>query len=193
MAQRAKREIEELVEALERHVRLLKEYAHKAFRDGNTDYGGEIAGKLRLLVTSIGKSNRPLLIDLMEKTGIKPLIKLGGPPIQRPPGEPRAGDMITLSGYLELTAIGIELPSGDFVTLNKIKFIRAWAEQTGSSHEDWSLDPELTAILRSGIHIGGVDAAFAELKVTTETVLWVATQFLAQFKASQGGPTTNRK
>jgi hypothetical protein len=184
MAQKNKREIQELVDALERHVRLLREYAQKAFVDGNTDYGGEIAGKLRLLVKNIGRSNRPLLIDLMEETGIKPMIKLGGPPIQRPPGEPRAGDIITLSRYLELTAIGIELPSGDFVTLDKIKFLSAWAEQTGSSHEDWSLDPALDAFLRSGIHIGGVDVAFAELKVTTEAVLSVATRFLAQYKAA---------
>jgi hypothetical protein len=139
MAPKPKREIPELVRTLERHVRLLQEYAQIAFGEGNTDYGGEIAGKLRLLVTTNKhKTNRPLLITLMEETGIKPICKLGGPPIERPPGEPKAGDVLSLSRYLELEAIGITIPGGKYVPLKKWEFIRAWAEHMGSAHEDWT-------------------------------------------------------
>ncbi len=124
MAQTPSRDLEELVQALERHLRLLQEYAQKAFQEGNFDYGGEIAGKLRLLVTKFG-SNRPLLLDLMAKTDISPLITLGGPPIKPMPGQPGPGDTISLSQYLQLGAIGIRVPNGDFVMLNKTQFIRA--------------------------------------------------------------------
>jgi hypothetical protein len=66
--------------------------------------------------------------------------------------------------------------------LNKTQFIRAWAEQTGSAHEDWNLDPALKTILGSGIHIGGLHGALAELRGTTQTVLHVADQFLVRFR-----------
>ena len=174
------RDLFSMVQALERHLNLLREYAKRAFVDGNFDYGGEVAGKLRLLVTEFG-SNRPLLLDLMAETGIEPLLSLGGPPIEQPLGEPRAGDKICLSEYLRFGAIGIRIPSGEFVMLNKTKFIRAWAEQSGSSHEDWSLDPSLETILSSPVYIGGLHGAFAELRVTTETVLHTGERFLADF------------
>jgi hypothetical protein len=184
MAENSTRDLFAMVQALERHLNLLREYAKKAFVDGNFDYGGEVAGKLRLLVTKFG-SNRPLLLDLMAETDIEPLLTLGGPPIERPPGEPRAGDNISLSQYLQLGAIGIRIPNGEFVMLNKTNFIRAWAEQTGSSHEDWSLDPSLETILSSPVYIGGLHGAFAELRVTTETVLHISERFLAGFYSRQ--------
>jgi len=184
MAEKQPRDLEDLVQALERHLRLLHEYARKAFQERDFDYGGEVAGKLRLLVTNFG-SNRPLLLHLMAKTGINPLITLGGPPIEPPPGEPRAGDKISLSQYLQLGAIGVWVPSGEFVMLNKTQFIRAWAEQTGSSHEDWSLEPALEAILqKTPIYVGGLQAAFAELGITTKAVLHVAHRFFTELRRS---------
>ena len=153
MASVPPRSTDELVDALERHIRILRDYAAKAFRDGNFDYGGEVAGKLRLLVTKCG-SNRPLLLDLMAETGIAPTITLGGPLVQPPVGEPGSGDTISLERYLALGATGIRIPSGDFVMLNKTQFIRAWAEQSGSSHEDWSLEPTLAAVLSTQIYMG---------------------------------------
>jgi hypothetical protein len=172
-----------MVGSLERHLRLLRDYASKAFGDGNFDYGGEVAGKLRLL-TSRFRSNRPLLLDLMTETQIQPLVRLGGPPINiKPlPGEPAPGDEITLERYLQLGAIGVRVPSGEFVMLDKTQFIRAWAEQTGSAHEDWALDPALKAILGSGIYIAGMHGALAELRATTQTVLRVADEFLVKFR-----------
>ncbi len=170
-----------MVDALERHVRVLRDYAARAFGEGNLDYGGEVAGKLRLLVSRF-RSNCPLLLDLMAHTGIAPMITLGGPPVERPPGEPRAGETISLERYLDLNAIGIRIPSGEFVMLNKTQLVRAWAEQTGSSHEDWSLDPALATILGAGVLIGGLHGALAELATTTDAVTSVAERFLSQYR-----------
>jgi hypothetical protein len=183
---RRDRETEEMVSALRRHVGLLEDYTRKVYSEANADYAGELAGKLRLLATKFG-SNKPLLIELMKRTEIEPLVTLGGPPLLREPGRPGPGDKITLTEYLELEAVGIRVESGEFVMLNKNQFIRAWAEQTGSSHEDWKMDHALSAILSSPIFIGGVQGALAELKVTTETVLHVAHRFLAELK----GKVTN--
>ncbi|MEO7559134.1 MAG: hypothetical protein ABIT23_02620 [Nitrosospira sp.] len=178
-ATRRNREIDEMVIALKRHLRVLEEYGRKVYSDGNADYAGEIAGKLRLLVTKFG-SNRPLLIELMKKTGIEPLVTLGGPPIIQAPGKPTAGDKINLSEYMNLDAVGIRIESGEFVMLNKNQFVRAWAEQTGASHEDWRMDHALSAILSSPIYIGGVHGALRELKDTTETVLHIAHRFIGE-------------
>ena len=186
MTEKRPRDLEDLVQALGRHLRLLHEHARKAFQEGDFDYGGEVAGKLRLLVTK-SRSNRPLLLDLMAKTGIDPLITLAGPPIKPPPGEPRPGDKISLSQYLQLGAIGVSVPSGEFVMLNKTQFICAWAQQTGSSHEDWSLEPALEVILhKTPVYVGGLQAAFAELGITTKVVLQVADRFVTQYRTSSG-------
>lgn len=116
----------------------------------------------------------------MAKTCIAPTITLGGPPIRRPAGEPGPGDTISLERYLQL--VGIRIPSGEFVILNKTQLIRAWAEQSGSSHEDWSLDPALAVILETRIYIGGLHHAFAELATTTRVVLYVADEFLREYR-----------
>lgn len=175
-----------MVEALERHLGLLKEYSVKAFEEGKVNYGGEIAGKLRLLVTeSPSKRNRhrPLLLGLMAVTGIEPLITLDGPPVQPLPGEPGPGDKITLRQYVQLRAVGIRVTPELFVVLNKDKLIRLWAQQTGSAHEDWELEPELDAILKAEIFIGGLHAALAELRGITKTVLHIADRFLSEYRA----------
>ena len=67
--------------------------------------------------------------------------------------------------------------------LNKIQFIRAWAEQTGSSHEDWAMDETLSTILSSQIYLGGLHGAIAELKTTVYTVLHVAYKFIERYKS----------
>ena len=172
-----------MVAALKRHLRLLRSFAQMAFNEGDSDYGGEVAGKLRLLVTRF-RSNRPLLLDLMRETEIEPTVTLGGPPINRQPGEPGPGDEVTLEEYLQMVAIGIRIPSGNFVTLSKSQFIRAWAEQTGSSHEDWTMEPALAEILSLRLHLGGLPVELQELRVTTNTVLQVADRFLHEFEAN---------
>ena len=171
------RPIDEMVVALRKHLSLLDDYTQKVYIKGNDDYAGEIAAKLRLLVTKF-RSNEPLLLRLMEETGIEPTITLSGPPIKRGPGIPTAGDKISLKQYMELGAIGIRIPSGEFIMLNKTQFIRAWAEQTGANHEDWSMDESLSTILNSNVFIGGVHGALVELKTTVDAVFSVANRFL---------------
>jgi transposase-like protein len=55
------------LDALESHVRLLHSYAQRAFDEGDSDYFGEVAAKLRLLVGEHG--NPPLLLNLMHEIG----------------------------------------------------------------------------------------------------------------------------
>jgi len=178
---RVNRTNKEMAEALLKHMALLREYAEKCFIHGEANYAGEVAGKLRLLVTRFG-SNRPLLLDLMNKFDSNIKVTLGGPPIKRPPGVPRAGDEITLEEYLQLDALGVRIPSGDFVMLTKVELIRAWAQQTGASHEDWTMEPELKSALDFPLQIMGLQATAAELRVTTETVIHVGDQFIDELQ-----------
>ena len=169
------RSLAEMGARLRGHVRLLEQHAQKAFREGDSDYLGEIAAKLRVLVIR-SRSNKPLLIRLMEEIGEVKLPPWDGPPLQY---GPQAGDELSLDEYLQLTAIGVRVPSGEFVMLKKNDFIKAWAEKTGGSHEDWVISEELRIALSAGVYIGGLQAAAAELHVTTNTVLNVAKRFLA--------------
>jgi len=168
--------------ALRKQVRLLTDYARKVFVEGNTDYVGEIASKLRLLVTKF-RSNEPLLLRLMDETGIHPELTLNGPPIQLTPAGHRADDEISLEEYLELNAIGIRIPSGRFVMLNKVNFIRALAEQAGGSHEDWDLDEALATLLATPVYIMGLHGSLAELQTSVDAVLSVAKRLLTQLDA----------
>lgn len=72
-----------MFEALKRHVRLLEDYYTKAFVEGNQDYLGEVAAKLRLLVTGQGKTGRPLLIGLIKELGLDIRLTLDHPPFRR--------------------------------------------------------------------------------------------------------------
>ena len=171
------REIPDIVEALQRHVRLLKDYAVKAFRDVKPDYFGEVAAKLRLLCYE-GGMNKPLLLHLMDTFESDIRLTLGGPPTQTELGHPGPGDQITLREYLTLEAAGVQTPSKGFVMLTKKELISNWANQHGAAHEDWELEETLFSLLRAGIYVGSLPMIAKELEVTTEAVLSVANQFL---------------
>lgn len=175
--QRVRREIPDLVEALRRHVRLLKDFASKAFQESDLSYLGEVAAKLRLLVYEQGR-NKPLLLALMDEFGLDIRIKLGGPPVRPPPGQPGPGDEVSLREYLGLTAYGIRTPSRGYVELTKKQLIGIWAAQHGAAHEDWELQEEFALARDSVIYIGGIPELAAELRVTTQTVLHFAETFL---------------
>ncbi len=178
---REARKLKEMAGALVKHVELLREYAVKCFAEAKSEYGGEVAGKLRLLVARF-RSNRPLLLDLMNEVDSGIRITLDGPPIRRPPGEPGPGDRITLEEYLDLGAVGTRIPNGGFVMLTRIQLIRAWAEQTGASHEDWTIDPALRQALDAPVYIMGVQGTIQELRITTNTVLHVSDRFIDELK-----------
>lgn len=174
---RIPRDIPDLVETLQRHVKLLKEFAIRAFEDGDYDYLGEIAAKLRLLVYEQGR-NKPLLLALMDEFGLDVLIEMGGPPIERPVGWPAPGDQISLRQYLNLFAYGIRAPSGAWVELIKKEIIGIWAQQHGAAHEDWELDQAFKLARDSGLFLGGRPALAAELRTTTEAVISAADRFI---------------
>ncbi|MGD0167764.1 MAG: hypothetical protein ABSC51_10850 [Gaiellaceae bacterium] len=174
---RIERTLADRLDALETHVRLLRSYARLAFQEGDSDYFGEVAAKLRLLVGEHG--NKPLLLDLIDEMGQVVDVTLGGPPIQPPPGRPGPGDQITLREYLHLEAIFLRVPSRGMVSITKAQLIEAWAQQVGGAHEDRAIDEELAYALFGGIYIGGLPASAAELNVATNTVLHVADRFLA--------------
>lgn len=172
------REIPDLLESLRRHVKLLREFSVRAFQAGDYDYLGEVAGKLRLLVYE-GGNNTPLLLALMDEFELDLPVTLGGPPIKPLPGQPGPGDQVSHRNYLALPAFGIRTPSKGFVQLTKKELIRTWAVKQGAAHEDWDLPEEFAAARDSGLFIGGLPALAAELRVTTETVLYVADKFLS--------------
>jgi hypothetical protein len=165
------RSLAEMVARLRAHVRLLEQYAQKAFREGDADYLGEIADKLRVLVIR-SPSNKPWLIRLMEEVGDVEL-----PPA--PQEGPQAGDELTLEEYLQLDAVGVRVPSGSFEMLTNSELIRAWAQQAGASHEGWEMSDTLRAVLSGGVAIGGLPAEAAALKSITNAVLNRAKRFLA--------------
>jgi len=161
-------------------VRLLHAHAQRAFDEGDADYFGEVAGKLRLLVGEHG--NKPLLLDLIDEMAAPVTITLGGPPIQPLPGRPGPGDQLTLREYLGLEAMILRVPSRGLVSFTKAQLIGAWSQEVGAVHEDRAVDEELAHALFGGIRLGGLPAAAAELAVTTRTVLHAADQFLAWAK-----------
>jgi hypothetical protein len=111
----------------------------------------------------------------MRDTGIEVQVTLGGPDLE--------GQVAKLEDYMQMMAVGMRVPSGEFVTLTKEDLVRGWAEQTGSSHEDWTMDEALSSVLGSNLRIGGIPGALAELRTTFHTVLMTAKRFLTEYDA----------
>lgn len=171
--------------ALRTHVALLREYAQRAFVANENAFLGEIAGKLRVLVCET-KKNPALLLRLMDDLKIDERIVLGGPPLRRMDHRPVAGDTVTLRQFMDLDAFGTRQEEGNFVMLTKKQFILCWAQQCGAAHEALEVDEPLARALDSGIWIGGVPAATAELRATTEAVLHVVRRVLDRIETANG-------
>ncbi len=149
---------------------MLEDYHHKACLENQTKYLGEIAGKLRLLVYQ-SRMNRPLLLDLMAETGIEVSFT-----IDSPHGQYNSD----LHSYLSELACAIRLPSGNLAELSKYDLIALWSQQSGSAHEDWTLDERLSTIFAQGLFVNGHPVQGAALCGICRTVLHVARQFLSQ-------------
>jgi hypothetical protein len=169
------RPLADLIAALRRHVKLLRIYAHHAFQEHDELFLGEVAGKLRMLVAEHGRSQRPLLLDLMEKLGVDVRFKLSLPPVQ----DPDYDKEITLRHYMGRTALGIATGSG-FRMLSHSEFVRDWANQYGTAHEAWSVTEHFLNAHHAGVYIGGEAANVATLRLITNTVLHVADRFLTE-------------
>jgi hypothetical protein len=163
------------VAALRQHVELLRIYAHHAFQQRNELFLGEVAGKLRMLVAEHGRSQRPLLLDLMDALGADVRFKLNLPPVQ----DPDYDKEITLRRYMERTALGIATGSG-FRMLSHSQFVREWANQYGTAHEAWRVTEHFLNARHAGAYIGGEAANVETLRRITYTVLRIADRFLAE-------------
>jgi hypothetical protein len=166
--QRIPREVADLIQALHRHVRLLRKYAKQAFEEGDIDYLGEVAGKLRILVLDRGR-NRPLLLNLMDEFGVSIDVALN---------DLTTGlRMLPLEDYLDSTAFG-GLTSEGYARMSHADVIAAWSQQTGAGHEDWAFEEPFARFAFSGISIGGQSAPVTVLHNITKAVLSAADDFL---------------
>jgi hypothetical protein len=156
------RELKEMSGQLERQLALLEEYSRKAFDDKRREALPEVAGKLRILLVR-SRSNIPLLFEVARQIGETPRVVLDCPPLKTPSGEPGPGDEITLDAFFDLSAVVIRTSAG-LVSMTKRELIRAWAEQLGGVHEDWSVDEALVNALRSPVLLGGMEPSVIELR-----------------------------
>ena len=160
---RVRRENKELVIKLLHHLTLLLDYSHKAFYDYEHEtYIGEVAGKLRVLVINTGQ-NKALLLKLMDEFEYE--FKFFTPP--RP-------NKMTLDEYIQGFA-GFSRDKYEFTNEKLIKYI---AQQTGASHEDWTISNELHHLLKEEMQLMGGPTVMFMLRPIANTVLMVATSFL---------------
>lgn len=177
MAPRVNREHPELIARLREHCAILEDFHQKACREGQVQYLGEIAGKLRVL-THRSRSNRPLLIELMAVAGIEVPITID---------KPRGRYTTDLPSYLSSLACAIRLPSGELAELSNSDLIALWSQQSGAAHEDWALDERLATVFASGLFVGGQPIHGRTLCGICRTVLFVGREFLGRVSASSDG------
>lgn len=120
-----------LLKKLLLHLKLLNELSDKAFYEcEHEDYLGEVAGKLRVLVIET-RTNKPLLINLMHHFEYERAWING----------------IGVEKTLRTFMYGLAVMHRDACEFSYEKTIRYLSQQSGGSHEDWELDPELHYLL----------------------------------------------
>lgn len=166
----------EMIEELRSDIHLLREYEKRAFTQGEEDFYGEVAGKLRVLVHEKG-ANTPLLLRLMDEYKIEIPVEISWAwgSVER----------MTLREYLDMTAFEYRIPERGLVPVKNKHLIEVWSQQKGASHKDWSLDEVFASALASGLILGDIPAAARSLRNITSRVLLVADEFLEQFKAKK--------
>jgi len=168
---RVERSLRELADRLADHTQLLVEYIDKV-RNGDRRYLGEVAGKLRLLVSGRQAKNKPLLFLLADATSDDLTFQVGGPP-GFDWGYGVGGQRAPLAAYLDSMAF---IVGGH--TLTNAEVIRLWAQQHGSAHEDWWVDRRLLALTGSPLFVGSVPPADQTLISIASTVAAVSTNYL---------------
>lgn len=159
---------EDLLESLGRHIRLLRDYNVKAFKENNADYLGEVAGKLRLLVYERGR-NKPLLKDTMKKFNIDVRLEMIGPAF---PNGANIGEYFShVCGAFGST------DGKERIEVTPMGVVVTWAQQMGSSHEDPLLDKEFAELINHGLFINGRQIAVDELRRASKFVLLAAEYF----------------
>ena len=166
---RLDRELSEMVHSLRTQLSLLEDYSRRAFEEGRAEFRPEVAAKLRILLVA-SRHNKPLLLQLAARLGVTLEVVLDGPPIRRPPGEPGPGDRISLDAFYDLQAVTTRT-SGGLITMSKRELIRAWAEQLGGAHEEWSVDEALIRAVKAPIFVNGMQPTVIELANCARTAL----------------------
>jgi hypothetical protein len=179
------REVMEMADRLEVQLNLLEEHGRRAFGEHKLEYCAEVATKLRLLLVR-SKANKPLLLEVADRIGHELTLVLGGPPIDPLPGEPRAGETITLDRFFDLMAVYVQTSEGP-IQLTKRELIRAWCEQLGGAHEDWAVSEALSKSLQSPITLNGLQPTAYELMKCAETVLQFGRRVVTVAKAQPEG------
>jgi hypothetical protein len=151
----------EMVEALRKNIRLLKDFREKAFVLKNLDYLSSVALILRILIHDKG-ANTPLLIKLINQYGYSPKLTFDRPP---PVGIVEK----SIFDFLKLIACGFQVQGVGFVELSHEDLIIYWADQLGA-HEDWALRPELKTALEIPFFINGVQGTIATLEGIARTI-----------------------
>ena len=126
-----------------------------------------------MLVAEHGRSQRPLLLDLMDELDADVRFKLDLPPVR----DPDYDKEITLRHYMGRKGLGIATASG-LRMLSHSEFVREWANQYGTAHEAWRVTEHFLNARHAGMYIGGEAANVATLRRITNTVLHVADSFL---------------
>jgi hypothetical protein len=171
LPRRVDRGLHELAERLTDHTALLIEYIDKV-KKGDRRYLGEVAGKLRLLVSGRQAKNKPLLFLLADATGDDLTFQVGGPPGFNW-GYGVGGQRASLAAYLDSMSF---IVAGH--TLTKAEVIVRWAQQHGSAHEDWQIDRSLYALTGNPMRIWGVPTADRTLISIAHTVAHVSRSYL---------------
>lgn len=119
----------ELVSALERHLHLLSDYYRQCFINRNTNYFGEVAGKLRLLVCD-KKNNQALLMHVARHYGVASKYR-----INKEAKITETGEGLTIEEYLNRTSVTVNI-DGEMVPVTNRDEILMYGEKEGAAHED---------------------------------------------------------
>jgi hypothetical protein len=180
-----------MVARLSAQLSHLAKDCQRAFELGDEAYLPEVATKLRLLLVR-SRANKPLLFEVAAQIGVEPKVTLGGPPLIKREGEIGPGDTITLDQFFDLQAVTIRTSSG-LISLTKRELIRAWAEQLGGAHEDWSVDEALVNAIQTPVFIGGMQPTVLELRNCARTALQYGQQIVEVARQSaQPGERSER-
>ncbi|MDH3340386.1 MAG: hypothetical protein OEL84_03765 [Nitrosopumilus sp.] len=182
---RIPRSTTEMLRSLQIQTDLLKDYYNKAFAEGKTQYLGEIAGKLRILVIK-GDSNKPLLLELMNKFEDEFQFSLNGPPGKSLANNYRNGDKVSIEEFLNLESHFIDEAKKRKTTgpeiITKRQLIKQWSQQMGSAHQDWAIDKDFHKFLKPRFYAHGIPLHALELKATAKIILDICEKFLSKHK-----------
>ena len=171
---------------LHEQIRLLEEHIQQLTINKKSEYLGEIAGKLRLLVYERG-NNIPLLLSLMDEFQIASKIKVEGnldtiPIDVLPLTHPFPGDEITLREYLNMVAFWRDVHKKTIVYTHN-DFIKIGSQQDGAAHIDSKLDEHFAFSKSTGKWMENITQHEGVFLRIAAKVISYANKFFAELKA----------